>query len=84
MLENQILHVNSFLVQLLMRLRILKLTSLPCSWLGMEQTPQAQWHMDLYAISRKQNSMSKVTVLSWAWWRTPLIPALGRQRQADF
>jgi hypothetical protein len=21
---------------------------------------------------------------SWAWWRTPLIPTLGRQRQADF
>jgi hypothetical protein len=20
----------------------------------------------------------------WAWWRMPLIPALGRQRQADF
>jgi hypothetical protein len=20
----------------------------------------------------------------WAWWRTPLIPALGRQRQANF
>jgi hypothetical protein len=20
----------------------------------------------------------------WAWWRIPLIPALGRQRQADF
>jgi hypothetical protein len=21
---------------------------------------------------------------SWAWWSTPLIPAFGRQRQADF
>jgi hypothetical protein len=21
---------------------------------------------------------------SWVWWRTPLIPALGRQRQVDF
>jgi hypothetical protein len=20
-------------------------------------------------------------IVSWAWWRTPLIPALGRQRQ---
>jgi hypothetical protein len=26
----------------------------------------------------------KWPVLSQAWWRTPLIPALGRQRQADF
>jgi hypothetical protein len=22
--------------------------------------------------------------ISWVWWCTPLIPALGRQRQADF
>jgi hypothetical protein len=22
--------------------------------------------------------------MSWAWWCTPLIPALGRQRQVDF
>jgi hypothetical protein len=23
-------------------------------------------------------------LLSWVWWHMPLIPALGRQRQADF
>jgi hypothetical protein len=22
--------------------------------------------------------------MAWQWWRSPLIPALGRQRQADF
>jgi hypothetical protein len=27
---------------------------------------------------------SKKAVLCRAWWRTPLIPALGRQRQVDF
>jgi hypothetical protein len=26
----------------------------------------------------------KTRLLSQAWWRTPLIPALRRQRQADF
>jgi hypothetical protein len=25
----------------------------------------------------------KKVVQSWVWWRTPLIPALGRQRQVD-
>jgi hypothetical protein len=31
----------------------------------------------------KINNFKKGTV-SWAWWRIPLIPALGRQRQVDF
>jgi hypothetical protein len=26
----------------------------------------------------------KMPILSQAWWHTPLIPAIGRQRQADF
>jgi hypothetical protein len=26
----------------------------------------------------------KIPIYSWVWWRMPLIPALGRQRQADF
>jgi hypothetical protein len=29
-------------------------------------------------LCKKQEDMS------WAWWHTPLIPALGRQRQVDF
>jgi hypothetical protein len=28
--------------------------------------------------------MFKDLVIAKQWWRTPLIPALGRQRQADF
>jgi hypothetical protein len=27
---------------------------------------------------------NKKVAKSWAWWRSPLIPALGRQRQVDF
>jgi hypothetical protein len=28
--------------------------------------------------------LTRMPCLSWVWWYTPLIPALGRQRQADF
>jgi hypothetical protein len=31
-----------------------------------------------------KNVSLKVVYNSWVWWRTSLIPALGRQRQADF
>jgi hypothetical protein len=44
----------------------------PCSL-----SPCSLWPNDLFII------IDKCTV-NWAWWRTPLIPALGRQRQADF
>jgi hypothetical protein len=39
---------------------------------------------------KKKKEKKEMTVLlrtaesSWAWWGTPLIPALGKQRQADF
>ena len=33
---------------------------------------------------RKSPRKSLMKSLSRAWWRTPLVPALGRQRQADF
>ena len=29
-------------------------------------------------------SAEKMQQMSWVWWRTPLIPALRRQRQEDF
>jgi hypothetical protein len=32
----------------------------------------------------KFKNILKISTASWTWWCTPLIPALGRQRQADF
>ena len=33
---------------------------------------------------RQNTSVHKMKISCRAWWRTPLIPALRRQRQADF
>jgi hypothetical protein len=42
-------------------------------------------HRRVYAQHRHSPSTSDRQVMSARqWWRTPLIPALGRQRQADF
>jgi hypothetical protein len=33
---------------------------------------------------KQQQQQQQQEPTSWAWWCTPLIPALRRQRQADF
>jgi hypothetical protein len=35
-------------------------------------------------IKSHRHCINTKLYLCWAWWRTPLIQALGRQRQADF
>jgi hypothetical protein len=35
-------------------------------------------------LNEHKNRHNKETKKSWAWWLTPLIPAIGRQRKADF
>jgi hypothetical protein len=34
--------------------------------------------------NKRFKSERKKSLSSQAWWHTPLIPALGRQRQVDF
>jgi hypothetical protein len=52
-------------------------TKLPCASVFLS----VKWEHFYRPISRMSH---KRWVLSRAWWHTPLIPALRRQRQADF
>ena len=40
--------------------------------------------LNVLKINETGNTTIKNQWISWAWWRTPIVPALGRQRQADF
>jgi hypothetical protein len=42
---------------------------------------QPALHSELQAT---QGHVDKTLAQARQWWRTPLIPALGRRRQADF
>jgi hypothetical protein len=42
-------------------------------WRGRPPTTKLAW-----------KDWSQIQPINWIWWCTPLIPALGRQRQADF
>jgi hypothetical protein len=60
-------------------LSLFLLRDLPHTWVAvMSVTILLLWRDTM----TKGNSYKRV--FSLAWWRTPLIPALGRQRQADF
>jgi hypothetical protein len=37
-----------------------------------------------FPLTAVSQELFKRAVYAGQWWRTPLIPALGRQRQADF
>jgi hypothetical protein len=47
------------------------------------ETEKERWRKDKIQC-HTYNSFHLKNISRWAWWHTPLIPALGRQRQADF
>jgi hypothetical protein len=51
----------------------------------MKRCVKEKWQWSDF-LSQKSKLWSSFRNSRWArqWWRTPLIPALGRQRQADF
>jgi hypothetical protein len=53
-----------------------EIKTMSCFWRGLKFSPQHYTHI------RCLTSVTPVS-RSRAWWRTPLVPALGRQRQVD-
>ena len=48
-----------------------------------QSTWKLQWEEGRMIMGQAERRCKR-QIWSRAWWRTPLIPALGRQRQADF
>jgi hypothetical protein len=45
---------------------------------------QAEYSCTQHKTSKCKKKKKKKVAGPWPWWHTPLIPALGRQRQVDF
>jgi hypothetical protein len=49
-----------------------------------ERLPSKPKAFSVLSSGKRKKKKKKKKKLCQAWWRTPLIPAFGRQRQADF
>ena len=50
-------------------------------WPGLQSKPAPLSITDQPGLQTKKKKMFlKIVIESWAWWCTPLIPALGKQR----
>jgi hypothetical protein len=49
-----------------------------------ETLPNSLFEAIATLIPKEHEESKQKEIFSQAWWHTPLIPALGRQRQVDF